>query len=67
MIGISIFNKDKERVPKPFDFIGILADRYNCSYVLGQTQNVFEVVSDIIPKSKKKSRCEFYRESFRVL
>ncbi|WP_308339684.1 hypothetical protein [Leptospira borgpetersenii] len=25
-----------ERVPKPFDLIGILADRCNCSYVLGQ-------------------------------
>ncbi|UVA65666.1 hypothetical protein LH336_11545 [Leptospira borgpetersenii] len=23
-----------ERVPKPFDLIGILADRCNCSYVL---------------------------------
>ncbi|EMO61174.1 hypothetical protein LEP1GSC133_1478 [Leptospira borgpetersenii serovar Pomona str. 200901868] len=28
-----------EHVPKPFDFIGILADRCNCSYVLGQTLN----------------------------
>nr|WP_164762385.1 hypothetical protein [Leptospira borgpetersenii] len=27
---------DLERVPKPFDFIGILADRCNCSYVLGR-------------------------------
>ncbi|EMO63436.1 hypothetical protein LEP1GSC133_4727 [Leptospira borgpetersenii serovar Pomona str. 200901868] len=30
-----------ERVPKPFDLIGILADRCNCSYVLGQTLRWF--------------------------
>ncbi|EMO65249.1 hypothetical protein LEP1GSC133_1507 [Leptospira borgpetersenii serovar Pomona str. 200901868] len=29
-----------ERVPKSFDFIGILANRCNCSYVLGQTLNM---------------------------
>ncbi|ALO28266.1 hypothetical protein IQA49_14275 [Leptospira borgpetersenii serovar Ballum] len=32
-----------ERVPKPFDFIGILADRCNCSYVLGQTLSLKSV------------------------
>ncbi|EMJ82866.1 hypothetical protein LEP1GSC016_2862 [Leptospira borgpetersenii serovar Hardjo-bovis str. Sponselee] len=33
------FWKDLGLVPKPFDLIGILADRCNCSYVLGQTLN----------------------------
>ncbi|WP_348273158.1 hypothetical protein [Leptospira weilii] len=30
----------KERVPKPFDLIGISADRCNFSCVLGQVQNL---------------------------
>ncbi|MDQ7244360.1 hypothetical protein QQ983_08160 [Leptospira borgpetersenii] len=37
MIVRLILNFTLECVPKPFDLIGILADRCNCSYVLGQT------------------------------
>ncbi|WP_228484337.1 hypothetical protein [Leptospira borgpetersenii] len=34
-----------ERVPKPFDLIRILADRCNCSYVLGQALNCFPIAN----------------------
>ncbi|MFX3469663.1 hypothetical protein V6Z64_14855 [Leptospira borgpetersenii] len=46
---------DFERVPKPFDLIGILADRCNCSYVLGPAlyRGIHKIV--IIYQFKKSS------------